>query len=246
MARRRFFVPQVHRGEAALTGEEARHLTQVLRVEAGQRFEISDDQNVYLAEVSLARKAEVRFRVLEKLPSQSRPRTLTLYAALIKFDRFELLLEKATELGVDAIVPLRTARSEKGLEKAAEKRLARWQRIVLESSQQSRRDHLPKIALPLRFSDALRQAHQTRLFLDEQPGGRSLLETALASDVALFTGPEGGWEDAEREQALAAGLISVSLGPLILRAETAALAALALIQAVPSPPPESTTDRAAD
>src|SRR5262245_57911979 len=118
MSRRRFFVDEIRNGTAELTGDEARHLTQVLRVETGQRYEISDNQRVYLAEVDLARKQHVVFRILETLPEPEPPSKLTLLVALIKFERLELLLEKATELGVGTIRLVKAERSEKGLDLA--------------------------------------------------------------------------------------------------------------------------------
>src|SRR5262252_3259869 len=118
MARRRFFVNATHSGRAELSGDEAAHLTRVLRVEAGQKYEISDNSRAYLAEVESARKSRVVFRIVEALDPEPGGIEVTLLTALIKFDRFELLIEKATELGVAAIVPVRTVRSEHGLEKA--------------------------------------------------------------------------------------------------------------------------------
>src|ERR1700691_1492693 len=101
--RRRFFVDEVRNGQAEISGDDARHLTRVLRVEPGQRYEISDNRNVYLAEIETARKEHVVFRTMEKLPAPAPSPSLVLCAALIKFDRFEWMLEKATELGVSEI-----------------------------------------------------------------------------------------------------------------------------------------------
>ena len=143
MARRRFFVDTIRRGHAEISGDDAHHLTRVLRVEAGQKFEISDNQNVYLAEVESARKDLVSFTVFEQIDSPPRTIETTLLASLIKFERFEWMLEKATELGVDRVIPVEAERSEKGLEQAAGKRIARWNRIVREASEQSRRARLP-------------------------------------------------------------------------------------------------------
>src|SRR5258708_9721838 len=143
--RRRFFVDQVRNGQAEISGEDARHLTRVLRVEVGQRYESSDTRGVYLAEIETARKEHVTFRTLEKLPVAEPPQRMILCAAIIKFDRFEWMIEKATELGVAEIVPMITIRRENGLEKAAHKRLERWRRIGLEASQQSRRAPPPQI-----------------------------------------------------------------------------------------------------
>ncbi len=233
MARRRFFVDEVHNQHAELNGEEARHLSHVLRVEAGQKYEISDNTNVFLAEVELASKGRVVFRTLEKLPISEAAVHVTLLASLIKFDHFEMILEKATELGVASIVPVEATRSERGLERGAEKRLTRWRRIVLESSQQSRRDHLPEVADPVEFAEALKQRASARLFLDEERTGIPILQALVQKPetVCLLVGPEGGWTDPERTAAKAAGWTSVSLGPQILRAETAAIAALAILNA---------------
>src|ERR1700727_2618121 len=112
MARRRFFVDQVRKGQAEITGENAPHLTRVLRVEAGQKFEITDNHRAWLASVETARKDLVRFNVLEELPADPEAPFVTLYLALIKFERFEWAVEKATELGVTRIVPVEANRSE--------------------------------------------------------------------------------------------------------------------------------------
>lgn len=231
MARRLFFVEAIRRGAAELRGEDARHLTKVLRVERGQRYEISDNQSVYLAEVETAHKEEVFFRVLEKLPPRPESPPVVLYASLVKFDRFEWIVEKATELGVTEVVPIEAARTERGLYDAARKRVARWRKIGLESSQQSRRAVMPKIGDPVRFQDILEIEATQRLFLDEERGGRPLLASLPAASVALLVGPEGGWTEGERKAAAGAGWTSVTLGPRILRAETAALAALAVVMA---------------
>ncbi len=233
MARRRFFVDQVRDGGAVLTGDDARHLSQVLRAEAGQLYELSDNGSVYLGEIEAVRKDEVRFRVIERLPVDEPPLRLTLFLALIKFERFELAIEKATELGVEAIVPVEAARSEKGLERAAVKRLDRWRKIARESSQQSRRARLPEIQAAVGIAQALSTPGAARYFLDESEGApllAALPSTRAATDqVLLLTGPEGGWTDAERESAQQSGWTRVSLGPSILRAETAAIAAVAIL-----------------
>lgn len=235
MSRRRFFVPEIRRGIAELHGAEAEHLVRVLRAESGQKYEISDNRDAYLAEIETARKSLISFRVIEKLPAPSPGVRVMLVAALIKFDRFEWLIEKATELGVAAIQPFEAVRSEKGLAHAAAKRLPRWEKVALEASQQSRRAHLPAIHSPMPFAEAIAVNAAPKLLLDESeapPILRVLPRAKNASDeIALLLGPEGGWTDREREQALAAGWIASSLGTTILRAETAAVAALAVIQA---------------
>jgi 16S rRNA (uracil1498-N3)-methyltransferase len=232
LARRRFFVDEIRGGRAELRGEEARHLTRVLRVEAGQRFEISDNHQAWLAEIEEARGERVIFRALEPIDSPPPPVRIILCAALIKFDRFEWIVEKATELGVERILPFEAARSEKGLLEAARKRSPRWERIARESSQQSRRTRLPEILPAARFAAALSTAAAHRYFLDEAEAPPLLREIPdeRQDSVALLAGPEGGWTDAERDAARAAGWAPVSLGPMVLRAETAICAALGVVQ----------------
>ena len=235
MARRRFFVDQVRLGHAELSGDEARHLSRVLRVEPGQRYEISDNERVYLAEVETVRKDLVAFAIVEPIASAVPVVCSTLVVSLVKFDRFEWMLEKATELGVDRVIPVEAERSEKGLEAAARKRLDRWRRIVREASEQSRRDHLPEIESPLALADGLAAQADYRYVLEEA-GARALLSLLPANrasrdQVALLVGPEGGWTDRDRSAILAAGWTPASLGREILRAETASIAALAIVRA---------------
>jgi 16S rRNA (uracil1498-N3)-methyltransferase len=232
--RRRFFVDRVRNGQAEINGDDARHLTRVLRVEPGQRYEISDNRDVYLAEIEAAQKERVVFRTLEKLAAPAAGVRLILCAALVKFDHFEWMIEKATELGVVEIVPFEAARSERGLERAAQKRVERWRRIALEASQQSRRARLPEVREPVAFEVAVGESAKYRYVLDEEPGGVAIASAVPAErltedSVALMIGPEGGWTEAERAAFVSAGWTRVTLGPLILRAETAALAGLAVL-----------------
>jgi 16S rRNA (uracil1498-N3)-methyltransferase len=233
MARRRFFVDSLQDGIAELRGEDARHLTRVLRVEPGQRFEISDNQAAYLAEIAEARGERVVFRVVEPIASAEMPARITLLAALFKFDRFEWMVEKATELGVERIVPIEAVRTEKGLFEASRKRADRWRRIAREASQQSRRTRMPEIEQSERFDRTIDRPASFRCFLDEEKAPPILAALpqirAARVSIAVLLGPEGGWTGAERESARMAGWIPVSLGPRILRAETAAAAALAIL-----------------
>ena len=231
MARRRFFVDEVREGQAEITGENAHHLTRVLRVEAGQQFEISDNRRAWLASVETARKGLVRFTLLEELPAGPELPPVTLYLSLIKFDRFEWAVEKATELGVARIVPVEANRSEPGLFQGAGKRVERWRRIAREASEQSRRLRAPEVADAVRFREAVAVSETHRLWLDEQAGAKLLSQAFSFGDAdtcALLVGPEGGWVEAERSALQEAGWTGASLGPLVLRAETAVCAALAV------------------
>ena len=232
MARRRFFVDEVRNGRAEITGDNAHHLTRVLRVEAGQKYEITDNHRVWLAEVESARKSAVQFTTIEELPTGPDLPETVLYLALIKFERFEWAVEKATELGVTRVVPVQAQRSERGLEDGARKRAERWRRIAHEASEQSRRLRAPEIDDPIRLSAALKDESPKRMWMDERPGAPSLLRIfgkPGTSACAAAIGPEGGWSDAERDEFAMAGWSSASLGSSILRAETAACAALAII-----------------
>jgi 16S rRNA (uracil1498-N3)-methyltransferase len=235
VARRLFYVDEVRGGRAWLTGETAEHLRKVLRAEAGQTYEISDNARLYLARIAGFEKRRVEFEVIESLPPRAVAPRLHLLASLVKFDRFEWILEKATELQVERITPVVALRSEKGLEQAVPRRMERWRRIVFESGQQSRRVTRPALETAVPLLKALETAARHRFWLDEAEGTVLLAalpaERAAEDEVALLTGPEGGWDDRERAAALAAGWRVVSLGAGILRAETACLAGLAVVGA---------------
>jgi 16S rRNA (uracil1498-N3)-methyltransferase len=218
---------------AELLGDDARHLARVLRAQPGQLYEISDRRAAYLAEIVEAQPERVAFRVLEPVESKAPPLCVTLCPALIKFDRFEWMVEKTTELGVERIVPVEAARSERGLFEASRKRAERWDRVAKESSQQSRRLQAPEIRPAVRFAESLGEDAGFRYFLDEAaapPLWRMLPEARPPhASAALLVGPEGGWTDAERQRAAAAGWQPVSLSTQVLRAETAAAAAVAIL-----------------
>jgi 16S rRNA (uracil1498-N3)-methyltransferase len=232
VARRRFFVNTFENGFAVLRGDDARHLARVLRAEPGQKYEISDNRTAYLAEIVHAGPAEVRFHLLDPIDLAPLALRVTLVISLIKFDRFEWLVEKATELGVSEIRPVSASRSESGLLEASRKRVERWRKIARESSQQSRRVTMPEIMDPERL-DRIAITSSLRLFLDEEPGALSLAQSLRAlptqpDSVGILVGPEGGWTPAERQH-LGGLWTRVSLGGQILRAETAAMAALAVV-----------------
>ena len=215
-----------------MEAEEAQHLVRVLRAEVGQRYEISDNRSVWLAEIAEVAARRVIFRVVEPVESRKLPVRVVLFASLIKFDRFEWMVEKATELGVAAIVPVAAERSDKGLLEAARKRVERWRKIARESSQQSRRASVPEICDAQRLSSAVAGAEGFRYRLEEEPGAAALtaalpLKPAAGGQAALLVGPEGGWTPAERGSL--AEWLPVSLGPQVLRSETAALAALGVL-----------------
>lgn len=226
-----FYAEDAGAGHALIQGETAEHLRRVLRVELGQQYEISDRQNIYLGRVSGLPKGAVEFELTELLPARRQGAEITIFASLVKFDRFEWMLEKCSELGVESVVPIVAARSDAGLDKAAEKRQPRWARICEESGQQCRRVQPMKVAPCVGFAEAIKANATERLFLDETGGLPFLAHVRdTAGTYAICTGPEGGWTEQERESALAAGWQAVTLGENILRAETATLAAVSQIQ----------------
>src|SRR5882672_9591922 len=173
--RRRFFVEKFEEGSATLRAETAHHLGRVLRAETGQLYELSDGQCVWLARTESVGREEVQFILVEPLPAPVAPVRIELLLAIVKFDRFEWALEKATELGADEIVPLAAERSEKGLIAAAGKRAERWKRILAESAQQGRRLCIPGLSDAAKPLDAFRaSAAPLKMLLSERAGARPL------------------------------------------------------------------------
>jgi 16S rRNA (uracil1498-N3)-methyltransferase len=234
MARRRWIADQFEGDRAVLTGEHAAHLVRVLRARVGQEFEISAGGRVRLGQVLSVAPGRVEFHLGEDVP-QPRAQQVTIFLSIFKFDRMEWAIEKATELGVDAIYPLAARRSDPRLVAAASKRVERWRRLALQASQQARRIAPPLIESPQTLQQALGQPFDLALVLAETERvtslRRALRPATPASHVALALGPEGGWTSDELAEFTRAGWQPVSLGPGILRAETAAIAALAVVMA---------------
>jgi 16S rRNA (uracil1498-N3)-methyltransferase len=231
--RRRFFVDQFTDDTATMHGEAAHHLGRVLRAEPGQFYELSDGREVRLARIEKVTRDRIEFALLEAIPAHEPKLELILLLSIVKFDAFEWALEKATELGITSVIPLAASRSEKALLAAAGKRAARWQKILLESAQQSRRVRLPTLLPLARPADAFRQhTNDLRIVFSERPDApplRKVLASASAGGISLAIGPEGGWTADEIALAQRAEFREASLGRLILRAETAVTAALASI-----------------
>ncbi len=243
--RRRFFVEKFGDGVATLDGETAHHLGRVLRAEPGQTYELSDGETVYLARVREVRRDAIEFSLIEPKPGKAQRLEATLLLAIVKFDRFEWALEKATELGVRGVVPLAAERSEKGLIAAAGNRSVRWKKILLESAQQARCLRPPALEPLTKPAPAFRQWGGGRAILLSEREGAPPLRTAFGGGRAVegagessslpvrltfAVGPEGGWTDAELAAAKAAGFGEASLGGNILRTETAVVAGLAAAQ----------------
>jgi len=233
MTRRRWIADSSTDTTASLTGEQALHLARVLRAQPGQIFDVVSNGFLHRAEIVSVDEREVVFALHEELEADA-ALPVHLLMAVFKFDHLEWGIEKATELGAARITPVLARRTEKHLVQAAAKRVERWRRIVLEASKQSRRSDVPVVDDPLSLKAALAMVDaDTKLLLAETEQENSL-KAALsgAGDVALAIGPEGGWAPDEMKLFAESGWKSVTLGPRILRAETAAIAGLAVCAAM--------------
>jgi 16S rRNA (uracil1498-N3)-methyltransferase len=219
-----------------MEGDTAHHLGRVLRAQPGQLYELSDGHHVRLGRIEKVTRDRVDFSLLEEIPAHEPAIDTTLLLSIVKFDAFEWAIEKATELGVSTIVPLAAARSEKALLAAAGKRADRWQKLLAEASQQSRRLRVPAlqtVSQPTQaFTAHAAAAAAAKILLSEQPDApplRQILQNEPGRKAVLAIGPEGGWTDAELSAAQTHNFRQASLGKLILRTETAVAAALASI-----------------
>ena len=255
MTRRRWIADTWTATTASLTGDQAAHLSRVLRAEPGQIYDVVSNGFLHRAEILTVSDNEVLFTLHEELESDA-ALPLHLLLAVFKFDHMEWAIEKATELGIAKITPILARRTEKHLAQSALKRTERWRRIVLEASKQSRRTDIPEIADPLALKQALAEEKSpTRILLSETEQSTSLT-TALeissnnvrvphpsqlhrdgwdeqssltrSTTHALAIGPEGGWTPEEMSLFTQHNWRHVTLGPRILRAETAAIAATAI------------------
>ena len=235
MTRRRFIADEVSPDRAALVGEHADHLSRVLRARVGQDFDIATGETVRRGRISSITSARVEFDLGEEVSAASLFE-ITLALAIFKFDRMEWAIEKCTELGVSRIVPVIARRTDSYLAAASAKRVERWQRIARQASEQSRRDTPPEIAAPLKVSVALNLPGAARILLaesEEQTLLRHVVKPHAANEgIVLAVGPEGGWTEDELQSFQQAGWISASLGNNILRAETAAMAATAIVASI--------------
>jgi len=242
MTRRRWIAERWDEATATLTGATADHLIRVLRAEPGMEADVVAGGRVFHAEVAaiengLDGKSEVRFNLLAEMESEP-ALPITLVMSVYKFDRMEWAIEKLTELGIAEIAPVIARRSEKHLALAASKRVERWRRIAHEASQQARRSDVPLIHDPVALVERVRREPAAkRIVLAEQERTttlRNAFDEALAeagADLPTFEiaiGPEGGWSPEEESLFDTNGWKAVSLGPRILRAETAAITALAV------------------
>ena len=241
MTRRRWIADTFTETSASLLGAQAEHLTRVLRAQPGTEADIVAKGRVFHAVIASAGLEEVRFNLIEEITAEP-ALPVTLLLAIFKFDRMEWAIEMATELGVAAIVPIIARRTEKHLAQAADKRVERWRRLVHEAAKQSRRADLPVIEEPVSLPARLTQATNSQcILLAEDERNTTLrqcidgVQASTESELPNFEfaiGPEGGWTPEELALFAKHNWQSASLGPRILRAETAAIAALSVASAL--------------
>ena len=232
MTRRRWIADEVAGDRAALIGANAGHLARVLRARVGQEFDIAVGSAVRRGRITTIADSRVEFALGEEV-SAATAVDITLVLAIFKFDRMEWAIEKCTELGVVCFVPVIARRTEKHLAAAAGKRVDRWRRIARQAAEQSRRGSVPEILTPIKLKEAVSLAGKSRIVLAETEQ-QSMLKDVLQAEsssgpVALAIGPEGGWTSEELDLFRQSGWITASLGNTILRAETAAIAATAIV-----------------
>jgi 16S rRNA (uracil1498-N3)-methyltransferase len=244
MTRRRFIADTFSSTTASLTGEQAHHLARVLRAQASQQYDIVAGGFLHRATITSITDNEVLFTLGEQLETDA-ALPIHLLLAVIKFDHYEWGLEKATELGAARITPVLARRTEKHLAQAAAKRVERWRRITLEAAKQSRRSDLPEMDDPLPLTAALALVQTPHKLLLAETEQENTLAAALQAhampdgpaaehnhQLALAIGPEGGWTQDEMQLFTAEGWRPITLGPRILRAETAAICALSICSAL--------------
>jgi len=242
---RRFFVEaeNIKKDKVTIRGEEVRHIVQVLRLEEKDRIKVFTGKGrEYLTEIIQVSKKEVIGRILKESRLDTEPPIeITLFQGLSKSDKMNFIVQKVTELGVKRIIPVITQRTIIRLDKEKAKvRRIRWQRIALEAAKQSGRAIIPEVREVIPFLQALNNLNRESLNLIpwEEETSTSLKEVLkhhtshiphLTSHITVFIGPEGGFTSEEVEAAKEKGALPVSLGPRLLRTETAGLVTLAMI-----------------
>lgn len=238
----RFFIPteQIFGNQVKIIGSDVNHVKNVLRLKAGDRIEVFDGfQNVYLCEIKEFNQAFIRGTILSVRTEETEPKIdLTLAQCLLKGKKMDFVVQKATELGVNSIIPVISERSIPKIEDKVEQKISHWQKISKEAAEQSGRTKIPEVRLLIHFEDLMKTVENYTLALLPWEGEKEtkLKDLLTGTRVHGFTGqliiligPEGGFSLSEVEAAKARGLKTVSLGKRILRAETATITALSNI-----------------
>ena len=231
---RRFYSPieNFRDGIVTLNGDETRHLRDVLRLSVGEEVSIFNGTGrEFRCEISEIGKKSSVLSVLEEMSPASleSPFDLTIAATILNGEKYDLIIQKAVELGVSTLVPLNTIRCDVKL-KDAEKRIERWRRIALEATKQCGRAKLMQIAEPAAFDKFIANSKGSNLVLFSERDGNDFSTIAKGKKITALFGPKGGWDDSELETARSRGVKNVTLGGRILRAETAAIAITAILQ----------------
>lgn len=241
MTQHRFFIKpeQIKKELVTLSGNQARQIAGVLRLSEGDRIHVLDNQGWgYEVELEMVKSVKVVGRVQKKDREKGEPSVrLTVYQSMLKRDNFEWVLQKGTELGVSKFVPMISQRTIVRLTEIKKNKRQRWERIIIEAAEQSGRGIIPALSQPVSLQAILSAQRNADLTLIpwEKESARSLLaalkqnKQGTLSNIGLIIGPEGGFAEEEISAAVTAGIIPVTLGPRILRAETAAIAASALL-----------------
>ncbi len=229
----RFFIDGTADGRAYIAGADALHIAKALRMRPGEALTLCDGKGTdFEGVLETVTDRQVTVRITASRPSQAEPTlAVTLYQGLPKGDKMDWIVQKAVELGVTAVVPVATRRSVARLEGKADKKQERWQRIAAEAAGQCGRGMLPSVERPLSWSQALSCLSGEPALVFYEGGGRPLRELVTPSTrrLSVFVGPEGGFDPEEIDAIRRQGGGVATLGPRILRCETAPLAALTLL-----------------
>jgi 16S rRNA (uracil1498-N3)-methyltransferase len=239
MQRHRFYAhnSQISDSQIMLEGDESHHLARVLRLREGAAvFAFDGEGSEWECQIASLGKRETALTIVRQLTDVvESPLHLTLAQALVKGDKFDMIVQKATELGVTRIVPLLTRHSDiRRVEERTEQRLQRWRRISLEALKQCGRRRLVDISEPVSFADFCASGSAGQNLIFSERGGRTLREVAAGlqpvSRLSVSVASEGGWSEDELKSAETNGFLAVHLGARVLRTETAAITAVALAQ----------------
>lgn len=235
----KFFVSaeQVRYPNIHINGEDVDHIVKVLRLKNGDKIQICDGNGKeYICEIIKCDKKEVACKIIESFDNETEaPINITLYQGLPKSQKMDLIVQKCVEIGVVRIVPVITKRVVVKVEgKDLKNKIERWQRIAYEAAKQSNRGIVPAVSNIMDFEDAIEEMKQKDLVVVpyEREKERSIKDIRDRKDIkniAIFIGPEGGFEEEEIENCLDIGAIPITLGPRILRTETAGFVTSALI-----------------
>ena len=237
----RFFVEKkninLENNTCTIEGEDVKHISKVLRCKIGEELEVCDsDNNEYICEITSIDKSTVELDILEKVDiKREADLKIKLYQGLPKGPKMEMILQKLTEVGVDEIILVQTKRSVvKVDDKKEDKKIERWERIIYEAAKQSKRGKIPKLRGVLSFKEALvdMQNNDFNIAPYENERTKSIKQAIKSLDISnigIFVGPEGGFDESEIEAIENINGQSVSLGPRILRTETASVVASSIV-----------------